>query len=78
MSIFVQLRPWRVGRHDEQRGPSDSDLAPGLIGAPDDEHRLRLVDAGDEHLLARQDPVAAVAAGGGGDAVASSTRRRVR
>ena len=50
-------------------GLSDSDLAPVLDGAADDEHRLRLVDAGDEHLLARQDPVAAVAAGGGGDAV---------
>ena len=41
----------------------------GVLGAADDQHRLGLVDAGDEDLLALEDPVAAVAARGGGDLV---------
>lgn len=64
--------PGGLGRHDEQCGTELS--AGGVLGARDNEYRVRLVDAGDEHLVTRQDPIVAVALGDGTDPVGVRTR----
>src|SRR6478752_447479 len=70
MSIFVQVKPGVSVGTMNSAGLSDFGLGSCAgLGAAHHEHRLRLVDTGDEHLLARQDPIAAVAPRGGGDAV---------
>ena len=69
MSILVQVNPGVSVGTTNSAGRSCRSWPGPVGGAADDEHRLRLVDAGDVDLLAGQDPVAAVAAGGGGDPV---------